>query len=93
MAKTVHHVAENLCRELDVTVIELWDRTVHDCAICGELKQCRHCVAFYCEPTYDEIGSISTQYHGTDGQPAIVGGMVCCKECHDKHEGARPNDH
>jgi hypothetical protein len=32
---------------LDVIVIELWDRTLHDCAICGELKQCRHCGALH----------------------------------------------
>ena len=86
----VHEVADRLCRELDVVVIELWDRSVHECPLCEEIKVCRHCVAFYCEPTYDEIGSISTVYRSTDGKPAIVGGMVCCKYCHDKHEAGRP---
>jgi hypothetical protein len=91
MAETVHDVADRLSRDLAVTVIELWPRDVHECMLCGEVKQCRHCVAFYCEPTYDEIGSVSTQYRSTDGKPAIVGGMVCCKECHDEHEAKRPN--
>lgn len=86
----VHEVADRLCSELDVVVIELWDRSVHECPLCEEIKVCRHCVAFYCEPTYDEIGSISTVYSSTDGKPAIVGGMVCCKDCHDKHEAGRP---
>ena len=74
----------------EVIVIKLWDRTIHECALCGKVRRCRHCVAFYCEPTYDEIGSVSTVYTSTDGKPAIVGGMVCCKECHDKHEAGRP---
>ena len=89
--RRVHDVADDLCHELGVTVIELWDRTIHECALCGEVKQCRHCVAYYCEPTYDEIGSVSTEYRSTDANPAIVGGMVCCKECHDKHEAGRPH--
>lgn len=74
----------------DIIVIDLWDRTVHECALCGEVKRCLYCVAFYCEPTYDEIGSVSTQYVSGDGHPAIVGGMVCCKDCHDRHESGRP---
>jgi len=87
---TVHQVADDLCRELRVPVIELWPRDIHECALCGEEKRCNYAVAFYCEPTYDEIGSVSTVYRSTDGKPAIVGGMVCCKECHDQHEAGRP---
>lgn len=90
MAETVHQVAARLDRELGVTVIELWPRNVHECALCGEVKLINHCVAFYCEPTHDEIGSVSTQYMGNDGKPAIVGGMACCKDCHDTHEMKRP---
>lgn len=90
MAETVHEVAERLDRELDVIVIELWDRTVHECALCGEVKRCRHCVPYYCGPTHDPIGSVSTEYTSTDGKPAIVGGMVCCKDCHDAHEATAP---
>lgn len=86
----VHEVAAKLDKELDVVVIELWDRSIHECALCGEVKQCRHCVPFYCEPTHDPIGSVSTQYVNADGSPAIVGGMVCCKECHDQHYSISP---
>lgn len=74
----------------DVIVIKLWDRTIHECALCGEVKQCRYCVPFYCEPTHDPIGSVSTEYTSSAGSAAIVGGMICCKECHDKHEASRP---
>lgn len=90
MSAETNAVADRLCRELSIPVIELWPRDVHECALCGEEKVCRHCVPFYCEPTYDEIGSVSTQYRSTDGKPAIVGGMTCCKECHDRHEERRP---
>ncbi len=91
MSRETSQVADRICRELDVVVIELWDRSVHECALCGEVKVCKHAVAFYCEPTYDEIGSVSTQYRSTDGKPAIVGGMTCCKDCHDAHEANRPS--
>lgn len=87
--RSVHQLADDLCRDLGVSVIELWPRDIHECALCGEVKRCDHCVAFYCEPTHDEIGSVSTQYTSTDGKPAIVGGMTCCKECHDAHEASK----
>ncbi len=90
MSRETNRVADRLCREFDVAVIELWPRNIHECPLCDEVKLIDHCVAFYCEPTYDEIGSISTVYRSTDGKPAIVGGMTCCKDCHDRHEAARP---
>lgn len=75
-----------------LTSIHLWPNNQGECQLCGEWRVLDHAVAFYCEPTYDEIGSVSTQYRSTDGQPAIVGGMQCCKECHDKHEAGRPSN-
>lgn len=36
----VHEVADRLCRELDVVVIELWDRSVHECPLCEEIRVC-----------------------------------------------------
>lgn len=52
-----------------------------DCAMCGQRKRLDHAVAWYCGPTHDEIGTVTTEY--TDG--GIVGGMCVCKSCHDKH--------
>lgn len=57
-----------------------------ECQICFQIKWLTHCVAYCCEPTYDEIGSKSTVYRDCE-----VGGMICCKECHDKHEAGRPS--
>ena len=73
----------------NLIVIELWSNRSGECQLCGEDSILDHAVPFYCEPTYDEIGSISTQYRSTDGQPAIVGGMRCCRPCHDRHEAGR----
>ena len=50
-----------------------------DCPICGEYRRMDHAVAWYCGPTHDEIGSVTTEY--TDG--GIVGGKSVCKSCHD----------
>ena len=50
------------------------------CCICGEEHELSHSVGYYCGPTHDEIGSITTEY--TDG--GVVGGMPACKPCHDK---------
>lgn len=58
-----------------------------DCAMCGLERRLDHCVGWYCGPTHDEIGSITTEYR--DG--GRVGGMCVCKECHDRfydREGA-----
>lgn len=71
--------------EVLATEIHLWPNDSGECLLCGEMKLLKHAVAYYCGPTHDEIGSISTEYRSTDGQPAIVGGMRCCKECHDRH--------
>jgi len=71
--------------EVVLTEIHLWPRDYSECNLCGEVKRIDHAVAYYCEPTHDEIGSISTQYRSTPEHPAIVGGMSCCKECHDQH--------
>lgn len=68
-----------------LTHIHLWPNDEGECALCEQWKRIDHCIPFYCEPTHDEIGSISTQYTSSNGSPAIVGGMPCCKECHDEH--------
>lgn len=70
-----------------LTHIHLWPNTDGECVLCEQWKRLDHAVAYYCEPTHDEIGSVSTQYTSSDGSPAIVGGMQCCKECHDEHYG------
>lgn len=61
-----------------------------DCPMCDQERRLDHAVAWYCGPTHDEIGSVTTEY--TDG--GIVGGMGVCRACHDKHysisEGATP---
>lgn len=61
-----------------------------DCHMCGRYRRLDHAVAWYCGPTHDEIGSVSTEYCGEGGEPAIVGGMCVCKKCHDKHYEVRP---
>lgn len=54
------------------------DRFWDDCNLCGQYRLLDHSVAFYEEPVHREIGSLMP-----DGSE--VGGMLCCKECHDKH--------
>lgn len=62
-------------------VIELWpDRFCGECPMCEQYRLLDHAVAWCCEPTHDEIGSMSTVYIGYE-----VGGMSVCKECHDRH--------
>lgn len=58
---------------------------MHECQLCGKEAIIDHCVPFCCDPTYDEIGSMSTVYRGLK-----VGGMSCCRSCHDSHEAGRP---
>jgi hypothetical protein len=61
-----------------VIVIDLQgEREWGDCCMCEEYKHLNHCVGYYCGPTHDEIGSVTTEY--TDG--GIVGGMCVCKSC------------
>ncbi len=54
-----------------------------ECSMCGKERRLDHAVAWYCGPTHDEIGAVTTEY--TDG--GIVGGMSVCKGCHDMHYG------
>lgn len=55
-----------------------WDR---ECVLRGAWGRHRHCVPFYEEPRPDlEIGD---RVPG-GGPDDIVGGMSCCKQCHDR---------
>lgn len=60
-----------------------------DCAMCGNYRRLDHAVAWYCGPTHDEIGSLSTEYLSTDDAPAVVGGMCVCRSCHDSWYASR----
>lgn len=55
---------------------------VHQCRICGKDCPPDFGVAYCCGPTHDEIGSMSSEYSGTE-----VGGATACKLCHDQHYG------
>lgn len=86
-AKT-QHVSGKTGEVIDVNVITIdmqEGRYWGDCNMCGKLRRLDHAVAWYCGPTHDEIGSVSTEYVGDGGKPAIVGGMCVCKGCHDRH--------
>ncbi len=63
----------------DILVINLWEPGA-ECCMCGKDCPLEYCVGYYCGPTHDPIGSITTEY--TDG--GIVGGMSVCKFCHDE---------
>ena len=71
--------------EVILTQIHLWPNNSGECIMCHRDRVLDHAVGYYCGPTLDDIGSISTEYKSTDGQPAIVGGMSVCKDCHDRH--------
>ena len=61
---------------LAIVTINLSD-WAQQCQICGEWDYLTHCVPFYEEPRPDvDIG---------DTLPCggVVGGMSCCKTCHD----------
>lgn len=78
----------SVCLTIDgVITIDLWPNNSGICNMCEQERILNHAVAWYCEPTHDEIGSISTQYTSSDGREAIVGGMCVCRECHDLHYG------
>jgi hypothetical protein len=65
-----------------VVVIDMQEeRYWGECSMCEQYRRLDHAVAWYCGPTHDEIGSVTTEY--TDG--GIVGGMCVCKQCHDGH--------
>jgi hypothetical protein len=61
-----------------------------ECSMCRKYRRLDHAVAWYCGPTHDEIGSVSTEYRSDNGEPAIVGGMRACKGCHDQHYATPP---
>ncbi|MGA0564125.1 hypothetical protein ACO2RV_16900 [Ancylobacter sp. VNQ12] len=69
-----------MAEPLPVYIIDLnEDRNWGECSICEKYKRLDHAVGWYCGPTHDEIGSITTEY--SDG--GVVGGMRVCRECHD----------
>ncbi len=69
-------------RTPQIFVIDLnEERRWGDCLMCDGYRRLDHAVAWYCGPTHDAIGSVTTEY--TDG--GIVGGMCVCKSCHDQH--------
>jgi len=63
----------------EIVVIDFYVPT-GDCCVCGKPCPLDYCVGYYCGPTRDPIGSVTTEY--TDG--GIVGGNVACKSCHDR---------
>lgn len=69
---------------MSVVVIELFV-PIGDCCLCGKPCSLDYCVGYYCGPTRDPIGSVTTEY--TDG--GRVGGQAACKECHDKFYGIK----
>lgn len=75
--------------KLAIMVIDMNEgRYWGDCPMCGEERRLDHAVGWYCGPTKDEIGAVSTEYRSGTDEPAIVGGMCCCRGCHDKFYGA-----
>ena len=78
-------IVDRATGEVVLTQIHLWPNDCGECNMCGQERRLNHAVAWYCGPTHDEIGAVSTEYRSTDGEPAIVGGMCVCKECHDRH--------
>ena len=87
-----YELVDRATGEVILTVIHLWPNNDGECNMCREWRILDHAVAWYCGPTHDEIGSVSTEYHGTPHDPAIVGGMCVCKECHDRHYGLRARE-
>lgn len=77
-----YQIVETVTGKVLVTVIDMQEeRYWGDCTMCRNYRRLDHAVAWYCGPTHDEIGSVTTEY--TDG--GIVGGMCVCKQCHDDH--------
>lgn len=81
----MRQIVDRTTGQVLATEIHLWPNNSGECGMCGEMSILSHAVAYYCGPTHDEIGSVSTEYTSCDGQPAIVGGMSVCKPCHDGH--------
>lgn len=74
-----YEIVERATGDVILRVVHLWPNDGGECAMCGQERALDHSVGWYCGPTHDEIGSVTTEY--TDG--GIVGGMRVCKECHD----------
>lgn len=63
-----------------ITIIDMQaGRYWRKCPMCNQAQRLDHAVGWYCGPTHDEIGSITTEY--MDG--GEVCGMSVCKGCHD----------
>lgn len=88
-AKTMNYqIVDTTSGKALVAVIDMQEeRYWGDCSMCGHLHRLDHAVAWYCGPTHDEIGAVTTEY--TDG--GIVGGMCVCKQCHDGHYAEKQN--
>ncbi len=52
-----------------------------ECPMCRNERHLNRAVAWYCGPTHDEIGEVTTE----DSDGGIVGGMCVCQPCHDNH--------
>lgn len=79
-----YQIVDRATGDVLVTVIDMQEgRYWSECSMCRKVRRLDHAVAWYCGPTHDEIGSVTTEY--TDG--GIVGGMCVCKGCHDRHYG------
>ena len=83
----MRQIVDRATGQVLATEIHLWPNNSGECPMCDQMQILDHAVAYYCGPTHDEIGSISTEYTSCDGKPAIVGGMPVCKRCHDRHYG------
>jgi hypothetical protein len=66
-----------------ITIIELWPHDEGDCPMCGQWRTLSHSVGWCCEPTRDDIGTMSKTYPGIE-----VGGRTVCKSCHDQFYAA-----
>lgn len=79
-----HNTGETLAIVIDMQEGLSWG----DCCMCGHHRRLDHSVGYYCGPTHDEIGSVTTEF--TDG--GIVGGMCVCKMCHDAFYGVESQE-
>ena len=70
--------------DIPVIVINLNPRDI-ECVICGKAGPWNHAVGYCCEPTHDEIGSMSSKYPGLE-----VGGATVCNKCFKEFTGEEP---
>jgi hypothetical protein len=83
-----YQVIDRATGEVILTCIDMQEgRYWGDCIMCREYRRLDHAVGYYCGPTLDDIGSVSTEYISGTDEPAIVGGMCVCRKCHDRHYG------